>query len=78
MKVWPGTFSESGISNEEKVGDVVEAFLGFRWFLEHPDNVAISSNDKPLEWLNALDKVIAHAYDHWGKRDSLDWRYNGK
>ena len=78
MKVWPEAFRESGISNEEKVGDVVEALLGFRWFFEHPDNVAISSNDMQLEWLNALNDVIAHAYDHWGKRDSLDWRYNGK
>ena len=77
MKVWPLAFSESGISNEEKVGDVVEAFLGFRWFFEHPDNVAISSNDKPLKIINALDQVIAYVYDNWDQRESLDWRFSG-
>ena len=77
MQCWPEAFSTLGISNEVTIGDCVEALLGFRWFLEHPENAVkdIQRNDEVLEVMNALDQVIAYVSDHWDQRDNLPWRF---
>ena len=79
MQCWPEAFSTLGISNAEKIGDCVEALLGFRWFLEHPDNAVNLEdnhrNDELLEVMNCLDQVVAYVYDHWEERYNLPWRF---
>ena len=65
---------QPGISNEETKGDVMEAFLGFGWFMEHPDNMYIDSCCSQLEVYGALHKVIAFVYDNWDERSELQLR----
>ena len=58
MEWWPET---NTVAKQEKVGDVVEAFLGLRWFIENPE--IITSHDHWLIFRGFVDNVLA-ARDH--------------
>ena len=68
-RVWEGKALVSrGITNTETMGDVVEALLGFAWFLYHPENIYAERNrmeaELCYEMIEALHEVIAYTYDH--------------
>jgi hypothetical protein len=70
-KVWPGCLP--GMTNPESFGDVMEAFLGFGWFMGHPDNMQSHSCRYQLQVYDDLHKVIAWVYDHWDERHQIIW-----
>ena len=62
-QVWPGWRSNKGtawMSNQATVGDLVEAFLGFCWFMSHPDNTESHRCAWQIQIANDLHKVIAY------------------
>ena len=67
----------SHITNYETCGDVVEALLGFAWFMFHPENIYRDANTKrhelAYELIQAMHEVIAFTYDHWEGRYQLPW-----
>ena len=70
-KVWPGCLP--GMTNPVTLGDVMEAFLGFGWFMGHPDNMQSHSCRYQLQVYDDLHKVIAWVYDHWDERHQTIW-----
>ena len=79
MQVWDNNVLRSrNISHQETLGDVVEALLGFGWFLYHPENVCSGRNrteqELSYELIQALHVVIAYTYEHWDSRFFLPWR----
>lgn len=62
FQVWPGCLP--GMSNKEKLGDVLEAFLGFCWFMSHPDNTQSHLCHRQLQIADDLHKVMAYLSDH--------------
>ena len=79
MRVWDNKALVSReITNTEAMGDVVEALLGFAWFLYHPENIYSERNrfeaELCYEMIEALHEVIAYTYDHWESRDAAPWR----
>jgi hypothetical protein len=62
-KVWPGCLP--GFDNMSTKGDVPEAFLGFCWFMGHPDNMQSHLYRSQLRICDDFGKVIAWVYDHW-------------
>ena len=70
-KVWPGCLP--GMTNCGTLGDVLEAFLGFGWFMGHPDNMQSHSCRYQLQVYDELHKVIAWVYDHWEERHHVIW-----
>ena len=79
MQLWDNNALRSrNISHQETLGDVVEALLGFGWFLYHPENVCNGRNrteqELSYELIQALHEVIAYTYDHWDSRFFLPWR----
>jgi len=70
-KVWPGCLP--GMTNRGTLGDVLEAFLGFGWFMGHPENSYKDMCHYQLQVYDDLHKVIAYLYDHWEDRMALNW-----
>jgi hypothetical protein len=70
-KVWPGCLP--GMTNRGTLGDVLEAFLGFGWFMGHPDNMQPHMCHYQLQVYDDLHKVIAWLYDHWEDRMMIIW-----
>ena len=70
-KVWPGCLP--GMTNRGTLGDVLEAFLGFGWFMGHPDNMQSHLCRYQLQVYDDLHKVIAWLYDHWEDRMMIIW-----
>jgi hypothetical protein len=68
-KVWPGCLPEMG--NEKTLGDVMEAFLGFCWFMSHPDNTQRHTCHWQLQISNDLHEVIAYVSDHWDDKQLM-------
>ena len=64
--VWPGSLP--AISNVATIGDVLEAFLGFGWFMDHPHNIHKKRYGSQAKICDGLGKVISWVDDHW---DSL-------
>jgi hypothetical protein len=64
-RVWPGCLP--GMSNVETRGDVLEAFLGMIWFMDHPDNMQKKRCHNQVQICDALHKVISWVYDHWAE-----------
>lgn len=53
------------MSDAEKMGDVMEAFLGFGWFMEHPSNIQAQTCRGRLQVYENLHKVMAYVFVHW-------------
>ena len=70
-KVWPGCLP--GMSNAANMGDVMEAFLGFGWFMEHSDNIQAQSCRGRLQVYENLHKVMAYVFVHWGTMQDAHW-----
>ena len=68
-QVWPGCLP--WMSNEGTLGDVLEAFLGFCWFMNHPDNTQRHTCHWQLQISNDLHEVIAYVGDHWNDNKHL-------
>ena len=66
--VWPGSLPD--LTNIEKRGDVVEALLGFCWFMSHPEGHPQDFH-WPLYLYQSFDKVIRYIDDHWYERRNL-------
>ena len=63
---------EMNISNVETLGDILEAFFGLCYFMQHPENQCASLRCRSqLESWNRLDAVVRYVYHHWDKRDVL-------
>ena len=78
QRVWDGKALVSrGITNTETLGDVVEALLGFAWFLYHPGNICAGRNrleeELCFEMIEALHEIIAYTYANWESRGELPW-----
>ena len=58
---------------ENPLGDIMEAFLGFGWFMGHPDNTQSPVCRRQLQVYDDLHAVVGHVYDNWDKRDLLIW-----
>ena len=67
--VWPGCLP--GMTSVSTLGDVMEAFLAFGWFMGHPENLQRShpANMQALQVYESLHKVLAFVYYHWHSRD---------
>ena len=83
MHLWDNkALTSRHITRQDTTGDVVEALLGFGWFLYHPENVCSTRNmtEQALCYrlIQALHEVIAYTYDHWDRRCVLPWRYFSK
>ena len=78
MQLWDkNALLSRHITRQDTAGDVVEALLGFGWFLYHPENVWSSRNmarqTQCYSLIQALHKVIAYTHDHWDRRCFLPW-----
>ena len=63
---------EMNISNVETLGDMLEAFFGLCYFMQHPENqCARLCCRSQLESWDHLDAVVWYVYHHWDKRDML-------
>lgn len=58
---------------ENPLGDIMEAFLGFGWFMGHPDNTQSPVCRRQLQVYDDLHAVVGHVYDNWDERDLLIW-----
>ena len=63
---------EMNISNVETLGDILEAFFGLCYFMQHPENHCASLRCRTqLESWNHLDALVRFVYNHWDERHTL-------
>ena len=63
-KVWPVCLPR--MSNAEKMGDVMEAFLAFWWFMEHPANCWQPTYKHGVKRCRCMDpSAFAYVFVHW-------------
>ena len=72
MMMGGDALEEMNLSNAATLGDMLEAFFGPCYFMQHPENKCASLRCRSqLESWNHLDAVVRYVYLHWDKREML-------
>ena len=69
-KVWNPDWN---LSNIERIGDVVERFLGLCFFMLHPDNPRACKYVLQACILQHVQNILSYTYDNWKSREALRW-----
>ena len=61
------------LSSKEKIADIMEAFLGICYVMQHPSSSKRQSCEFHIESWKHLDAVIRYVWRNWNTRDDIHW-----